>query len=188
MEGRLKFNDGKKDMKVDSDPFDAGANFAEPFLGVNIVGFSYEFDTALGDFKVNVRATSFAIEMRNIGVIIREVIEIFIKAVSHIIHGKSRRKEWTTNEDELGYFQRPTEKQKSHRPLHVTAYMSGICVNKVLVDGGAAISLLPERMLTKVGKHSDDLIPTNLSVIDYNEGLNVKLHQPKLDFPPTGWE
>ncbi|RYR39467.1 hypothetical protein Ahy_A09g045018 isoform A [Arachis hypogaea] len=27
MEGRLKFNDGNKDMKVDSDPFDAGANF-----------------------------------------------------------------------------------------------------------------------------------------------------------------
>ncbi|XP_016164384.1 uncharacterized protein LOC107606893 [Arachis ipaensis] len=33
MEGRLKFDDGKKDMKVDSDPFDASANFSEPFLG-----------------------------------------------------------------------------------------------------------------------------------------------------------
>ncbi|RYR46451.1 hypothetical protein Ahy_A07g032190 [Arachis hypogaea] len=27
MEGRLKFHDGKKDTKVDSNPFDAGANF-----------------------------------------------------------------------------------------------------------------------------------------------------------------
>ncbi|RYR59322.1 hypothetical protein Ahy_A05g025191 [Arachis hypogaea] len=72
-------------------------------------------------------------------------------------------------EDELGYFQKPTEKQKSHlRPLHFTAFMSGICVNKVLVDGGAMISLLPERMLTKVGKHFDDLVPTNILVTDYS--------------------
>ncbi|RYR48481.1 hypothetical protein Ahy_A07g034504 [Arachis hypogaea] len=29
IEGRFKFNNGKKYMKVDTDPFDAGANFAE---------------------------------------------------------------------------------------------------------------------------------------------------------------
>ncbi|RYQ90236.1 hypothetical protein Ahy_B09g096443 [Arachis hypogaea] len=56
MEKRLKFDDGKKYMKVDSVPFDAGTNFAEPFLGVNMVGFSYEFDTALGDFETNIQA------------------------------------------------------------------------------------------------------------------------------------
>ncbi|RYQ97021.1 hypothetical protein Ahy_B08g092985 [Arachis hypogaea] len=54
-------------------------------------------------------------------------------------------------EDELGYFLRPSEKQKSHLlPLHITSTMSGIKVNKVLIDGGAAISFLPERMLMKV--------------------------------------
>ncbi|KAL1371305.1 hypothetical protein AAHE18_01G121700 [Arachis hypogaea] len=46
--------------------------------------------------------------------------------------------------------------------------MSGICVNKVLVDGGAIISLFPERMLMKVRKHFDDLIPINISVTDYD--------------------
>ncbi|RYR10616.1 hypothetical protein Ahy_B05g079068 [Arachis hypogaea] len=56
MEGRLKFNDGNKEMKVDSDPFDAGGSFAEPYFGVNIVSFSYDFDTTLGDFESNVRA------------------------------------------------------------------------------------------------------------------------------------
>ncbi|RYR12662.1 hypothetical protein Ahy_B04g070093 [Arachis hypogaea] len=71
-------------------------------------------------------------------------------------------------EDEPGYFQRLTEKQKFHlRPLHITTSMSGIKVNKVLIDGGAAISLLPERMLMKVGKHHDDLIPTNILVTEY---------------------
>ncbi|RYR04160.1 hypothetical protein Ahy_B06g083749 [Arachis hypogaea] len=46
--------------------------------------------------------------------------------------------------------------------------MSGICVNKVLIDGGVTISLLSERMLIKVEKHFDDSIPTNISVTDYS--------------------
>ncbi|RYR25000.1 hypothetical protein Ahy_B02g058633 [Arachis hypogaea] len=73
-------------------------------------------------------------------------------------------------EDEPGYFQRPSEKQKSHlRRLHITTTMTGIKVKKkVLKDGGAAISLLPERMLVKVGKHPDDLISTNISVMDFS--------------------
>ncbi|RYR10984.1 hypothetical protein Ahy_B05g079475 [Arachis hypogaea] len=72
-------------------------------------------------------------------------------------------------EDEPSYFHRPTEKQKSHlRPLHITASMSGIKVNKILIDGGVAINLLLERMLMKVGKHPDDLILTNISITDYS--------------------
>ncbi|RYR19207.1 hypothetical protein Ahy_B03g063917 [Arachis hypogaea] len=46
--------------------------------------------------------------------------------------------------------------------------MSGIFVNKVLVDSDTAISFLPKRMMVKVGKHFNDLVPTNISVIDYN--------------------
>ncbi|KAL1355464.1 hypothetical protein AAHE18_05G115100 [Arachis hypogaea] len=77
-------------------------------------------------------------------------------------------------EDEPGYFLKPTEKQKSHlRPLHITTTLSGIKVNKVLIDGGAAISLLPERMLMKVGKHPDDLVPTNIAVIDFSSSSTL---------------
>ncbi|RYQ83820.1 hypothetical protein Ahy_B10g102678 [Arachis hypogaea] len=73
-------------------------------------------------------------------------------------------------EDEPGYFLRPTEKHMSHLcPLHITTTLSGIKVDKVLIDGGAIISLLPERMLIKV------------------EGLSVKLRYPELGFEPTGW-
>ncbi|RYQ80186.1 hypothetical protein Ahy_Scaffold1g106759 isoform B [Arachis hypogaea] len=72
-------------------------------------------------------------------------------------------------EDELGYFLRPTERQQSHlRPLHITTTLSGIKVSKVLIDGGAAISLLPERMLMKVGNHPDDLVPTNIAVMNFS--------------------
>ncbi|KAL1352284.1 hypothetical protein AAHE18_06G155500 [Arachis hypogaea] len=72
-------------------------------------------------------------------------------------------------EDEPGYFLRPLEKQKSHlRPLYITTTLSGIKVNKVLIDGGVAISLLPERMLMKVGKHPNDLVPTNIAVTEFS--------------------
>ncbi|XP_025650876.1 uncharacterized protein [Arachis hypogaea] len=73
------------------------------------------------------------------------------------------------SEDEPGYFLWPTERHMSHlRPLHITNTLSGIKVNKVLIDGGAAISLLPERMLMKVGKHLDDLVPINIAVTDFS--------------------
>ncbi|XP_015949653.1 uncharacterized protein LOC107474543 [Arachis duranensis] len=54
MEARLKFDDGKKEMKVDVDPFDADASFVEPCFGVNMVGMSYDFDVALDDFESQV--------------------------------------------------------------------------------------------------------------------------------------
>ncbi|XP_072087185.1 uncharacterized protein [Arachis hypogaea] len=79
-------------------------------------------------------------------------------------------------EDEPGYFLRPTEKQMSHlHPLYITTTLSGIKVNKVLIDGGAAISLLPERMLIKVGKHPDHLVPTNISVTDFSGASTARV-------------
>ncbi|KAL1356731.1 hypothetical protein AAHE18_05G205600 [Arachis hypogaea] len=54
------------------------------------------------------------------------------------------------------------------RPLHIIAILNGFKINKVLIDGGAAISLLLERMLEKVGKHPDDLVPTNIVVTDFS--------------------
>ncbi|RYR42770.1 hypothetical protein Ahy_A08g039213 [Arachis hypogaea] len=71
--------------------------------------------------------------------------------------------------------------------------MSGIKVNKVLIDGGAAISLLSKKTLMKIGKHPDDLVPTNIAVTDFSgasipaKGLTVKLRHPHL-VPPTGWD
>ncbi|RYR77513.1 hypothetical protein Ahy_A01g002000 [Arachis hypogaea] len=59
-------------------------------------------------------------------------------------------------EDEPGFFTRPNERQMSYlRPLHIIAILNGFKINMVLIDGRAAISLLPERMLGKVGKRTD---------------------------------
>ncbi|RYR19629.1 hypothetical protein Ahy_B03g064476 [Arachis hypogaea] len=90
-------------------------------------------------------------------------------------------------EDEPGFFPRPTERQMSHlHPFHVIAILNGFKINKVLIDSGAAISLLLERMLGKIGKHLDDLVPTNIAVTDF-KGLSVKLRYPDVGFEPTEW-
>ncbi|RYQ85760.1 hypothetical protein Ahy_B10g105357 [Arachis hypogaea] len=84
-------------------------------------------------------------------------------------------------EDELCVFLRPTEKQMSHlHPLHIVAVVNGYKINNVLIDGGAAISLFPERMLGKVGKH--------VSCYLTSEGLSVKLRYPNMPYEPTGWD
>ncbi|MED6212640.1 hypothetical protein PIB30_085418 [Stylosanthes scabra] len=55
-EGRLKFEESKTEMKVDSDPFEVNSNFVEPCcFEAHMVGFhSFEFDTSLGNFKQNI--------------------------------------------------------------------------------------------------------------------------------------
>ncbi|CAL8999867.1 unnamed protein product [Prunus brigantina] len=49
------------------------------------------------------------------------------------------------------------------RPLFITANFGGVPVPKVMVDGGAAINLLPYRMSSKMGEREKDLIPTRLT-------------------------
>ncbi|KAL1339335.1 hypothetical protein AAHE18_U028600 [Arachis hypogaea] len=54
-------------------------------------------------------------------------------------------------------------------PLHIIiAILNEFKINKVLIDGGAAISLLPERMLKKVVKHPDELVRMNIDVTNFS--------------------
>ena len=67
-------------------------------------------------------------------------------------------------------FERPNEVMRSHmHPLHIKAMVKGRLVSKVLIDGGVAISLLPETMIVKLGKGEKDLITTNVLVTDFSK-------------------
>ncbi|XP_057445025.1 uncharacterized protein LOC130737287 [Lotus japonicus] len=71
-------------------------------------------------------------------------------------------------EDERAIFQRPSEHMKSHlKPLFVWAKVEDKGVNKVLVDGGAAINLMPRFMLKKLGKTEANLISHDMVLSDY---------------------
>nr|KYP39974.1 hypothetical protein KK1_038712 [Cajanus cajan] len=65
-------------------------------------------------------------------------------------------------------FDSPTEKMKGHlKPLLLTLMIEGQEVNKVLVDGGAAVNILPKTMLKRFGKSMTDLKPHNILISDY---------------------
>nr|KYP60888.1 hypothetical protein KK1_023308 [Cajanus cajan] len=65
-------------------------------------------------------------------------------------------------------FDSPTEEMKGHlKPLLLTLMIEGQEVNKVLVDGGAAVNILPKTMLKRFGKSLSDLKPQNIMISDY---------------------
>jgi hypothetical protein len=71
-------------------------------------------------------------------------------------------------------FKRPTESMKSHlKPLYIWAKVEDVGINKVLIDGGAAINLMPSALLKKIGKSVSDLRPHNMVLSDF-EGKTTK--------------
>ncbi|CAL9019380.1 unnamed protein product [Prunus brigantina] len=73
-------------------------------------------------------------------------------------------------------FSKPTKEMANHlRPLFITANFGGVPIPKVMIDGGAAINLLPYRMLSKMGRTEKDLIPTRLTVTNFAGGI-TKTH------------
>ncbi|CAL9001596.1 unnamed protein product [Prunus brigantina] len=96
-------------------------------------------------------------------------------------------------------FSKPTKEMANHlRPLFITANLGGVPIPKIMVDGGAAINLLPHRMLSKMGRTERDLIPIRLTVTNFEGGI-TKTHgildvdvivgskKPKIAFFVTGF-
>ena len=56
-------------------------------------------------------------------------------------------------------FNQPTEEMKKHlQPLHIKATIEGKHVGRILVDGGAAINLLPLRIFDKLRRKNSKTI------------------------------
>ncbi|CAL2259879.1 unnamed protein product [Prunus armeniaca] len=73
-------------------------------------------------------------------------------------------------------FSKPTKEMANHlRPLFITENFVSVRIPKVMVDEGAAINLLPHRMLSKMGRTEKDLIPTRLTVTNFAGGI-TKTH------------
>lgn len=52
-------------------------------------------------------------------------------------------------------------------PLFITANLGGIPVPKIMIHGGAAINLFPYRMMTTLSRTEKDLMPIQLTVINF---------------------
>ncbi|MCI31552.1 hypothetical protein A2U01_0052764, partial [Trifolium medium] len=66
-------------------------------------------------------------------------------------------------EEQQAIFEKPDEGMKNHlKPLFVRAKVNNVGVNKVLIDGGAAVNLMPHSLLNKIGKYDTDLHSHNI--------------------------
>jgi predicted aspartyl protease len=52
--------------------------------------------------------------------------------------------------------------------LYLKGYINGQPVNKMLVDTGAAINIMPYSVLRRLGRSTGDLIKTNVTLSDFN--------------------
>jgi hypothetical protein len=66
-------------------------------------------------------------------------------------------------------FEKPQEKNYKHlKALYLKGYINGHLANKMLVDTGAAVNIMPYSMLHRLGHSVEDLIKTNVALSDFN--------------------
>jgi hypothetical protein len=69
----------------------------------------------------------------------------------------------------LVIFEKPQEKNYKHlKAPYLKGYINGHSVNKMLVDTGAAINIMPYSVLRRLGRSAEDLIKTNIALSDFN--------------------
>lgn len=79
----------------------------------------------------------------------------------------------TEYEAEKRVFYKPEEKMSLHiKPLYIYAYLDGVRINRIMVDNGAAVNILPFASLRKISKSVDDLIHTDLTVSGFAGDVN----------------
>ena len=60
-------------------------------------------------------------------------------------------------------FEMPVDKQYRHlNPLYLEGYINGKPVNRMMVDTGASVNILPYAVCRKIGRTEEDLIKTNV--------------------------
>ncbi|XP_050876224.1 uncharacterized protein LOC127079917 [Lathyrus oleraceus] len=71
-------------------------------------------------------------------------------------------------EEQKSMFERPSPGMMYYlKPLFIRAKVDGITVNKVFVDGGATVNLMPYTIFKKMGKCDDDLRQHNMVLSNY---------------------
>jgi hypothetical protein len=66
-------------------------------------------------------------------------------------------------------FEKPQAKNYKHlKALYLKGYINGQPINKMLVDTGAAVNIMPYSVLCRLGRSVGDLIKTNITLSNFN--------------------
>ena len=73
-------------------------------------------------------------------------------------------------------FEKPEDDKRQHlKALFLKEFVDGKPVTKMLVDGGAAVNIMPYMMLHKLGKSQDDLAKTDMMLKDFEGAVSPAL-------------
>nr|ABA98296.1 retrotransposon protein, putative, unclassified [Oryza sativa Japonica Group] len=94
---------------------------------------------------------------------------------------------------EQAVFEKPEGTENRHlKPLYINGYVNGKPMSKMMVDGGAAVNLMPYATFRKLGRNAEDLIKTNMVLKDFGGNpsetkgvLNVELTVGSKTIPTT---
>ncbi len=94
---------------------------------------------------------------------------------------------------EQAVFEKPEGTKNRHlKPLYINGYVNEKPMSKMMVDGGAAVNLMPYATFRKLGKNAEDLIKTNMVLKDFGGNpsetkrvLNVELTVGSKTIPTT---
>lgn len=71
-------------------------------------------------------------------------------------------------------FKKPDERRRPHlKALFLKGLVNGQPMTRMLVDGGAAINIMPYVMLRKIGKNDDDLAETDMLLKDFEGNVSA---------------
>nr|ABA97489.1 retrotransposon protein, putative, unclassified [Oryza sativa Japonica Group] len=65
-------------------------------------------------------------------------------------------------------FEKPDESNRHMKPLYLKGHVDGKPVSRMLVDGGAAMNLMPYSLFKKLGREDDELKKTNMILNGFN--------------------
>jgi hypothetical protein len=71
-------------------------------------------------------------------------------------------------------FTKPKESVNHLKPLFVRGHIDGIPIAKMLVDGGAAVNLMPYSLYKKLGKQDNELVKTNMTLSGVGNDSSIK--------------
>jgi len=86
-----------------------------------------------------------------------------------------------SGDEQKAIFGKPDDSMKNHlKPLFIQAKVDEIGINKVLVDDGDAINLMPQSLLKRIGKTDKDLKPHNVILYEGKAGHSLGALQVSL--------
>jgi hypothetical protein len=70
-------------------------------------------------------------------------------------------------------FEKPEDEKRQHlKALFLKGFVDGKPITRMLVDGGAAVNLMPYTMLRKIGKSKEDLTQTHMMLVDFKGNVS----------------